>query len=235
MDRRRRVRDEQVEERSQVGAGTCQVEGRGPGPGVRVDDRELDLLRVRAEVHEELVDHVDDLRGPGVAAIDLVDRDDDRQSSQHRLREHVAGLRQGALRSVDEEQDRVDHQQAALDLAAEVGMARRVHDVQAHVAVHDAGLLGHDRDAALALEVHGIHDAIRHDLVDAEDPRLAEHRVDERRLAVVDVGDDREVADVQADSGGGGGGRGGRRGARHGRPRSSHAPGIVAESSPMLL
>ena len=35
-------------------------------------------------------------------------------------------------------------------------------------------------------------------LVVAERARLPEHRVDERRLAVVDVGDDRDVADVLA-------------------------------------
>ena len=36
-------------------------------------------------------------------------------------------------------------------------------------------------------------------LVLAEDAGLPEHRVDERRLAVVDVGDDGDVADVVAD------------------------------------
>ena len=169
-----------------------------PGARVRVDDGELDLVRVRAEVDEELVDVVDDLGGPGVGAVDLVDRDDDRQAPLHRLREHVARLRQRPLGGVDEQQHRVDHEQAALDLAAEVGVARRVDDVEAHALVRDAGLLGQDRDAALALEVHRVHDPIDDDLVDAEDARLAEHRVDERGLAVVDVGDDGEVADVVA-------------------------------------
>ena len=35
-------------------------------------------------------------------------------------------------------------------------------------------------------------------LVGGEDAGLAQHRVDQRRLAVVDVGDDRDVADVGA-------------------------------------
>ena len=35
-------------------------------------------------------------------------------------------------------------------------------------------------------------------LVGAERPRLPQHGVDQRRLAVVDVGDDRDVADVAA-------------------------------------
>ena len=118
--------------------------------------------------------------------------------ARHGLLEHVARLGQRPLGGVDEEQDRVDHQQAALDLAAEVGVARRVHDVEADVAVVDAGLLGQDGDALLALEIAGVHDALGHDLVGAEGAGLPKHGVDERGLAVVDVGDDGDVAEVGA-------------------------------------
>ena len=116
----------------------------------------------------------------------------------HGLGEHVARLRQWPLGGVDEQQDRIDHEQAALDLAAEVGMAGRVHDVQPHAPYVDAGLLGEDGDASLPLEVHRVHDPIDEDLVGPEGAGLAKHGVHERRLAVVDVGDDGDVADVRA-------------------------------------
>ena len=41
-----------------------------------------------------------------------------------------------------------------------------------------------------------VHDPVDGLLVGGERARLAQERVDERRLAVVDVGDDRDVADV---------------------------------------
>ena len=63
-------------------------------------------------------------------------------------------------------------------------------------AVHDRGVLGHDGDAALALQVVGVHDALGDLLVVAEDVALPEHGVDQRGLAVVDVRDDRDVADI---------------------------------------
>ena len=66
-------------------------------------------------------------------------------------------------------------------------------------AVADRGVLGQDRDALLALEVHRVHHALGDVLVGAEGARLPEHGVDQRRLAVVDVGDDRHVADVLAE------------------------------------
>ena len=68
--------------------------------------------------------------------------------------------------------------------------------------VPDRGVLREDRDALLALEVHRVHDPVVDralvGLVGREGPGLPEHRVDERGLAVVDVGDDRDVAQVGA-------------------------------------
>jgi hypothetical protein len=73
---------------------------------------------------------------------------------------------------------------------------RRVDDVDLHAAVLDRRVLGHDRDPTLALEGVRVHDALRQLLVLAEDVALAEHRVHEGGLAVVDVGDDRDVANI---------------------------------------
>ena len=88
------------------------------------DDRELDVVIGRVEIEEQLVDLVEDLMRPRVAAVDLVEHDDGGQMLRERLREHVAGLRQRAFSRVDEEHDAVDHRQRPFDLAAEVGVAR---------------------------------------------------------------------------------------------------------------
>jgi hypothetical protein len=77
-------------------------------------------------------------------------------------------------------------------------VARRVDDVELDVAVAHRRVLGEDRDALLALEVHRVHHALVDVLVGPERAGLPEHRVDERGLAMVDVGDDGDVADVLA-------------------------------------
>jgi response regulator of citrate/malate metabolism len=64
-----------------------------------------------------------DLRDPGVGTVGLVDQQDHGQLRLQRLAQHEAGLRQRTLRRVDQQHDTVDHRQAALDLAAEVGVA----------------------------------------------------------------------------------------------------------------
>jgi hypothetical protein len=65
-----------------------------------------------------------------------------------------------------------------------------VDDVDVGAAITHRAVLGEDGDAALALEVIGVHDPFLHVLVRREGARLLQQLVDERGLAVVDVGDD---------------------------------------------
>ncbi len=58
----------------------------------------------------------------------------------------------------------------------------------------DRGVLGENGDAALAFELVTVHGAFGDALVGAKHPALAEHRVHEGGLAVVDVGNDGNVA-----------------------------------------
>ena len=169
-----------------------------PGARVRVDDRELDLRLVGVEVEEELVDLVDDLlgRASGRSTLLTTSTTGSLCSSALRSTNRVCGS--GPSRRVDEQEHAVDHRQPALDLAAEVGVAGRVDDVDLHVAEPHGRVLGEDRDPLLALEVGRVHDALVDVLVLAERAGLPEHRVDERRLPVVDVRDDRDVAKVVA-------------------------------------
>ena len=54
-------------------------------------------------------------------------------------------------------------------------------------------------------EIVGVHHPLGQRFVGAEDARLTEHVVDEGGLAVVDVGDDGDVADVLSGNHGRGG------------------------------
>ena len=110
--------------------------------------------------------------------------------------QYVAGLRERAFAGIDEKDDAIDHAQGALDFAAEVAVAGRVDDIDFGVVEKERGVFGEDGDAALALEVVGIHDALDDGFVGAEDAGLPEHGVDEGGFAVVDVGDDGDVANV---------------------------------------
>ena len=186
----------QVEQGGEVTPFDPFLERRPAVLGVGVDDREVDLFGVGVELDEELVDLVDDLGDASVRAVDLVDDEDHRQLRLQRLAQDEARLGEGPLGGVDQEQDPVDHGQAPLDLAAEVGVPGRVDDVELYARVVDRGVLGEDRDPLLALEVHRVHHPLGDVLPLAEGAGLPQHLVDQGRLAVVDVGDDRDVPQV---------------------------------------
>jgi hypothetical protein len=188
--------DDLVEERLQVLRVVLQILLRHAVARDGVEDRELYLLVGRVEVYEEVVDFVHHLLWPRILAVYLVDDGDGGQPRLKRLAQDEARLRQAPLGRVHQEHHAVHHLQDALDLAAEVGVARRVQDVDLDAAVADRGVLRHDRDAALALQVHRVHDAVGDLLVLAERAGLPEHRVHQGGLAVVDVRDDGDVADV---------------------------------------
>jgi len=58
----------------------------------------------------------------------------------------------------------------------------------------DGRVLGQDGNAALAFQIVGIQDALGDLLVAAKDVRLLEQAVDQRRLAVIDVRHDGDIA-----------------------------------------
>ena len=74
-------------------------------------------------------------------------------------------------------------------------MARGVDDVDAGAAILDGAILGEDGDAALALQVVRVHHALANAFVCGEGAGLLQQAVDQRGLAVVDMRDDRDVAD----------------------------------------
>ena len=194
--RRGHVREQGVEQGSER---VLQRVGRPPAvtvPGVRVQDREIDLVLVGIEVQEQLFDLVDDLLHPGVGTVNLVDHQDDGQPRFERLPQHEPRLRQGTLGRVDQQQDAVDHRERPLHLSPEIGVPGGIHDVDLDVAESHRRVLGQDRDALLPLEIHGVHHPLGHVLVRPERAGLPQHGVHQGGLAVIDVGHDGHVADV---------------------------------------
>ena len=167
----------------------------------RVERREIELLVAGVEAEEQIEHLVEHFGGARVGAVDLVDHDDRPQAQRQRLAGDELGLRHRPFGGVDQQDDAVDHGEDALDLGAEIGVAGRVDDVDVgdgagRVRPFDRGAFGEDGDPALLLEVVRIHRPLLDALVVAEGAGLAEQLVDEGRLAVVDVRDDRDVAQV---------------------------------------
>ncbi len=194
--RGRHMRENGLEERRHIAARDV---GRKPGVTKkrrRIYDREVELLLRCAQAIEEIEGLVEHPAWTRARTVDLIDDDDRAQAVGKGFASDKARLRHRSVHRIDEEQHRVDHRQHALHLAAKVGVARRVDDVDSIIAPADRRVLGEYRDAALALEHVRIHDARAHVLARVERTRLLQQPVHERRLAVVDMGDDGDVAQL---------------------------------------
>ena len=104
------------------------------------------------------------------------------------------GLRHRPIHGVHQQQHTVHHREHAFHLAAEIGMTRRVHDVDVKIVPGDRGVLRKDGDATLALDRIRIHDPLSELLTSIERAGLAEKLVDEGGFAMIDVRDDGDVA-----------------------------------------
>ena len=199
--RRRHVVHDRLEQRRHVALAHVRLEAGVALQRGGVDRVEIELVVGGAEAIEQVEGLVEHPVRARAGTVDLVDHDDRLEAHRERLLGHEARLRHRAVHRVDQDQYRVDHRQHALDLAAEVGVARGVDDVDAvFLAVGrlpaDRGVLGKDRDAAFLFQVVAVHHPLGGDRALAEGAGLLEQLVDEGGFAVVDVGDDGDVAEL---------------------------------------
>ena len=108
-------------------------------------------------------------------------------------------LRLHALRRVHHQQRAFAGLQAARDFVGEIDVAGRVDQVQLIQSgrprrVIQAHGMGLDGDAALALQIHRVEHLLHHFAL-RERAGHFEQAVGQRRLAVIDVRDDREIPD----------------------------------------
>eukprot|EP00754_Rhynchopus_humris_P036131 Rhum_TRINITY_DN1797_c0_g1::Rhum_TRINITY_DN1797_c0_g1_i1::g.4918::m.4918 len=241
------VLDDGVEQRLQRAGADGGVRAHVPHLAAAVQNGVVKLVVVGGKLKEEhlnLVQRVLDLVLR--RAVHLVQHHDRLQVRLQRLLQHVARARLRALVRVHEKDEALKHRQRTLHLSGEVAMARRVHDVDRVLRQLDARVLRKNGNAALLLEVVAVHDTRRRGVL-LHGAGLRQKRVDERRLAVVDVRNHADVPQLRVrargaavpalrkggrrDGGQGGGGRDGLCHTDDGRRRRRAPHGSLLERS----
>ena len=162
--------------------------------GGGVDNGEVQLLVSSAEAIKQIKDLIDNPVRASAGAVDLVDHDDRLQTAFEGLLGDKAGLRHGAVHRIDQQQYAVDHRQHALYLTAEISVPGGVHDIDAVAVPVDGGVFGENGNTALALLVVGVHDALGTFAAAIQGSGLAEEFINQGGFAVVNVGDNRDIA-----------------------------------------
>ena len=140
---------------------------------------------------EHLVDRTFRIR---IRAVYLVHNHYDTQAELQGVRQDETSLRFGSFVGVDDKQGTVRHIENTLYFSAEIGMSRRVDDVNLGVLVSNGDVLGQNGNAALSLLIVAVEHAFLDLLVAAKDVGGKQQAIDHRGLAMVDVGDDGHVS-----------------------------------------
>ena len=172
-----------------------------PAGGVDVGKVERGVVGVQFD--EQVEDGVEHFGRPGVGAVDLVDDHDGPQPALEGLAQHEARLRQRALGGVDQQQGAVGHVQDALDLAAEVGVAGRVDDVDLGTPATVRAMflarmvMPRSRSRSLESRIRPCCPPARRSSSSGRNmPDCRIMLIDQRGFAMIDVGDDGHVSQI---------------------------------------
>ena len=150
----------------------------------------------RIQIDEQVIHLVQNFLGASVRTVNLIDHQNGFQLGFERLGQHVARLGQRALAGIDEQHDAVDNLERALNLAAEIRVARGIDNVNLYVVEAHARGFSKNRNAAFAFEIVRIHGAFALRFVGPVNTGLAEHGVNQRGLSVVDVRNNSNVTNL---------------------------------------
>ncbi len=128
-----------------------------------------------------------------IRTVDLVDRNDRTQANFQRLANNELRLWHWTFSSVNENDSAVNHRKNTLNFAAEVGVARRVDDVDTRVFPDNRSGLRENGDPAFLFDVVGIHHAFCNALVVAERAGLLQEFIDQSGFAMIDVCDNSDI------------------------------------------
>ncbi len=147
-------------------------------------------------------DHLLRAQDVGAGQIDLVDHRDHVQAVVDGQVGIGQGLRLHALRGVHHQQSALAAGQGTRDLVGKIHVPGSIQEVElVHFAIPGevvhAHRMGLDGDAALAFQIHGVQHLGLH-LPRRQRAGQFEQAVGKGGFAVVNVGDDREIADVLA-------------------------------------
>ena len=159
-----------------------------------VENREIELLVAGTQFVKQVKHLVDHPVGPRSLSINLVHHHNRVQTLIESFLRDEAGLGHRPFHGIHQQQDRVNHGQDPLDLSTEVGMTRRIDDVDAIPFPVDGGVFRQNRDAPLTLLIVRVHDPLHFFTPRLQRAGLLEQFVHQRGLSVIDVGNNGDVA-----------------------------------------
>ena len=161
-----------------------------------IQERAVQLFVRCVQIHEKLQNLVDNLLRTCFRTVDLIDADNNMQVQFESFTKYKFSLRHGTLEGVHKKNNAVYHLQHTLYLAAEVRMTWSIDDIDFYILIMNCGVFGENRNAALTLNIVGVHDTFLDFLVLTENTALFQKLVNKCCFTVIDMGDNGHVTNI---------------------------------------
>jgi len=186
----------QIHQRMNRVRGNVWVSGSKSFPRAAVNNWEIRSFVVRSQFDKEIKDLVEHFVSTGVRAINLIDHDKRLEPHFKGFGEHKSRLRHRAFGGIDQNQTTIGHAEYTFDFATKIGVSRRIDNVDLHPFVRQGDVFSENGNAPLSFQVVGIENALGCQLAGAKLAALGKQAIDQRRVSMVDVGNDDDVAEI---------------------------------------
>ena len=159
-------------------------------------NREIQLFIRRVQSGEQIENFVVDFHRAGIRTVNLIDDDNGFQADFQSLPDDEFCLGKRAFRRVNQNNGAVHHVQNTFDFAAEIGVSRRVNNIETGTLPFDRRTFCQNCYPSFAFQIIGVHGAFGDNLIVAERAALTKHGIDQSSFAVVDVGNNGNVSSL---------------------------------------
>ena len=147
------MRQDRIQQRMKVFARLVQFAHAPTVTAGGVKYRKIELFVFGVERDEQIKHFIDHRIRASIGTVDLVDHHDRAQALFQRLAQHKFGLRHRAFCRIGQQNDSIGHAQYAFDLTAEIGMSRRIDNIDARIFPHNGSWLGKNCNAAFFFQI----------------------------------------------------------------------------------
>ena len=159
---------------------------------------EITLVVVGTEFEEKIQNLVDSDFGIDPGPVNFVNENNGAQTLFQSLLQNEAGLGHGAFVGIHNQKTAIHHAEHPLDFPTEVGVARGINNIDSNPVVINGGILRKNGNSAFALEIIGIEHTSGDSFPFTKDARLVQEGINQGGFAVVNVGNDRNIANRRA-------------------------------------
>ena len=164
--------------------------------GRAIHHGEIQLILCGIEREHQVEHHLIDLLWAAVGLVHLVHHDDRFEAYLKSLLQYEPCLGHRTLEGVYKQQTAIGHIQHTLYLASEIGVSRRIYDIDFNSFPINTHVLGENGDATLSFKIVSVEHLIAEILSLTEEISSQHHLIDQGCLTMVYMRNDCDISDI---------------------------------------